>query len=619
MKKYYSILMAAVLVGLAACAKQEAQTDTPEDSPEIVAEDLIVFTATDGETKTKSEIDGSTGKFTWNTTDRIAVHTTAGYKLSATADVDGEDAGLATFTVDKGGAAINGFALSPYTLVYDNTETVNPGSASQWGDGGGDLVVNLPGTYTLADIAGDKSPIPAIAVNEDGDLHFKQLGALLRVTLNNLPPSTRSVTIDFNGKKVQGAFTISSPTPGTSQIATSATDGSDDTITINTPDISAWTDGQVVNIPVPIGEYTTITVTSWNAADGGGTATLTMTRYIKVVSGVASDWTPSRSGARKVIASLPAFSVSSSKRVVISPANLIVNSETYSFQDEPWLTTFAHVTGQNKEYPEFVTYEPVDPDDPEQVAEAEERTIASSNTRRDAILATANRDLFKWDELIDAGESKDFVIDGYYWYLGSKDEWGWMINNSSTNRRTYNKTYHSYAQVILPTTPTTGDGFPDCTRTNWLKPGSETSYINTEFRYDGETGDVLTWGGTPGLFIFPDEWDNALSTVTISTFQGKTVNYDKGDPKAMEINQAVFQQLVDAGAIFIPGVGVILMDGNPAKYNFSSLGVCAGSWSSTEATATKAYDFSTAINSIVLAGQYGKTSMRTVRLVRDIN
>ena len=602
MKKYYSILMAAVLVGLAACAKQEAQTDTPEDSPEIVAEDLVVFTATDGEAKTKSEIDGSTGKFTWNTTDRIAVHTTAGYKLSATADVDGEDAGLATFTVDKGGAAINGFALSPYTLVYDNTETVNPGSASQWGDGGGALVVNLPGTYTLADIAGDKSPIPAIAVNEDGDLHFKQLGALLRVTLNNLPPSTRSVTIDFNGKKVQGAFTISSPTPGTSQIATSATDGSDDTITINTPDISAWTDGQVVNIPVPIGEYTTITVTSWNAADGGGTATLTMTRYIKVVSGVASDWTPSRSGARKVIASLPVFTIDAGVRVQIAPANMYYDSSTSEWKmfDHAYDCTFGQVTAHLAQSHLVPTYHTtgMDPEDPDYEAAAA-LDEAELEARLLAIRSTANRDLFQWEEI------KKVTFSGND-FAGHND-WRWGASFVRINNVYRGTTL--FARIILDD----DNGFPDLT----LSRGNELY------------SPARTMGGTSGVFYFPDKWDDSLNTTTIQLKKNNdTCKYADGtepsytdyaaltDLLAPEITMEVFNQLLDAGAVFIPSSGLIYSNGY-----FSSVGVVGGTWTSTQNAKyeDRQNAFYHSVAGITRNGGVGKTQFRSIRLVRDIN
>ena len=617
MKKYYSILMAAVLVGLAACAKQEAKFDTPADTPEIVAEDLVVFTATDGEAKTKSEIDGSTGKFTWNTTDRIAVHTTAGYKLSATADVDGEDAGLATFTVDKGGAAINGFALSPYTLVYDDTETVNSGSAASWGEDDGDLVVNLPGTYTLADIAGDKSPIPAIAENEDGNLHFKQLGALLRVTLNNLPPSTQSVTIDFNDKKVWGAFTISSPEAGTSYIETASATGADaakDVITINIGGGEhGWLDGQVVNIPIPIGEYTTITVTSWDAADGAdgaGNATLTMTRYIKVVNGVASNWTPSRRGARKVTASLPAFSISEDRntRVEIAASNVYKDSDGWHFFTNPYDCilgngTTTHVNGG-------ITASSLNPE-----VDTKEKRLGDS-------AAILPRDVFQWAEI--TGGTEYNTID-----MGAITAADWELCSDFSMLEGEARGATLYSRVIL----TADNGYPEITLT-MMKPKTGGGYTGSEFWESNKT-----IGGTSGVFFFPDNWPEDLNTETISDMKNATyqrcrsftliddVNYSpEPNPYAIagEITKDVFGQLLSAGAVFFPAHGYVTVNG---WYSF--LGRSIGLWCSKidhvndagikYPLSLESSDTKTGKSSTIATGGVSEIQFRSVRLVRDLN
>lgn len=98
------------------CAKQESMLNNVQEiSPS--AQNLFVLTAIGGENEAKAEIDGTTGKFTWNTTDRIAVHTTDGYKLSSTASVEEEDPGKATFLVDKGESSMDGFALYLWWLV----------------------------------------------------------------------------------------------------------------------------------------------------------------------------------------------------------------------------------------------------------------------------------------------------------------------------------------------------------------------------------------------------------------------------------------------------------------------------------------------------------------------
>lgn len=576
MKKFYRITTAIALLALAACAKQEIQDEIKGEEKTIQEENIIVLTAKDGET-TKSEIAGKTagnpGKFTWESTDRIAVHTTAGYKLSGTASVDGEDAGIATFTVDKGAAetALDYYAIYPHTLVFDDEGNVID-ETTRDNYGNSNLVVNLPGSYNLADILGNKSPVPAIAsIPASGDLAFYQLGALLRITLNNLPPSTRSVTLDFNGVKVQGQFTIALPVLGTSQITTATTTGTDDVITINIPaHAGEWYDGKVVNIPVPVPAlsegipYTQLTVKSWTEENGGGNCTLQMTRWIKVKAGVSSNWIPARKGAREVIASLPAFSVNSTERVAFAPGNLYWNGSAWKFHSEQYGATFGTLTA------DFAG--------------------ETSADREDAFKATSNRDLFQWAEMTGGitGKSIDFgTINGYKdWKLG--DNFTLTITSGLSTRA------NRYVKITLPSSK----GFPDFTET----------------KASGETA-ATTWGGTPGLFIFPDNWDSSLLTSHMSSnviLNYKSAHYNTFDPK---MTAEIYRQLISAGAIFLPAPG--MMSGS-VVYTPTQ----GGTWTCNEGTGeavTRAYccffnNDGFSHNSLV-----GKTQYRTVRLVRDPN
>ena len=314
MKKNYLLSALAVCACLLTACNKEIDT-TQEKGAEENKEGVITYLrATGNENTSKGSIDGTTGDFSWNVGDQIAVwdNTNGVYKVSAeltAGDIAGDDATFAF--MDLGTRA--DFAVSPASIVDAGHHTA------------GDFSITLPGTYSLADVLGEKSPVPMIAVNDGDFLHFKQLGALLRVTLNNLPPSTQSVTIDFNGNKVWGSFPFASTvTPGSSYIVTSAATGDDDgkdviIINIGTGE-HGWLDGQDVNIPVPTGTYTNITVKSWSGLNGTGTNTLTMTRPIK--DAISGDWKPIRTSARKVTASLPAFSVANNVRVHIAKSNL---------------------------------------------------------------------------------------------------------------------------------------------------------------------------------------------------------------------------------------------------------------------------------------------------------
>lgn len=335
MKKNYifsAIALCACI--LSACNKEmdAPQTEGSEEKNEGV---ITYIRATGNENESKGSIDGTSGNFYWNEGDQIAVWNNGAYQssiaLSAEAgDIVGEKPANATFRFSGELNNRANFAVFPASIADEDHATSS------------DFSISLKGTYTLAEVAGEKSPVPMIAVNDGSDLHFKQLGALLRITLNNLPPSTRSVTIDFNGKKVQGEFTLTGVTPGETAIATSPIDEEEnpmeDIITINIPaHEEEWLDNQVVNIPVPTGTYTKVTVTSYTGANHTGDATLTMTMPIK--PGLNTTWKPIRTSARKMTASLPAFSVSNSKRVHIAKSNLQFTRESTS---NPWSMTGEH-------------------------------------------------------------------------------------------------------------------------------------------------------------------------------------------------------------------------------------------------------------------------------------
>ena len=78
MKKYYVILAAFLLA--AACTQNGLIVDDPAEN-EVPAAGLVTYIQAFGEQNTKASIDGSTGDFTWNTSDQIAVYA-GGYKFS---------------------------------------------------------------------------------------------------------------------------------------------------------------------------------------------------------------------------------------------------------------------------------------------------------------------------------------------------------------------------------------------------------------------------------------------------------------------------------------------------------------------------------------------------------
>ena len=331
MKKYYYIL-ALVTTFLVACDNED-NLSVNDTTPEGAQRLTYIRADANEDATTRGSVDGTTAAFTWNTGDKVAVYTTDGYKISNGLENTYDGTNAATFAFsDMTDAHRANFAVYPASLVWDGTD-VRSGSATDYTSSS--LKLTLPASYTLAEVQNDVSPTPMIATNTtEGKLSFKTLCPLIRVTVNFIPKQTKRLEFDFNGKKVQGEFTLTSVEAGTTAIATSATTGTDDIITVTMADNTAWHDNLVVNLPVPTGTYDNMTVTAYDAVTAGN-ALLKITKPIK-----SGGWTPTRKASRKMTASLPVFSVSSSKKVIFSPGNLQAtyngSSWSWGFAEHQW-------------------------------------------------------------------------------------------------------------------------------------------------------------------------------------------------------------------------------------------------------------------------------------------
>lgn len=316
MKKYY-YLFATLLVCLpVACNKVNEQEENPQ-TPTIT-----YIRANGNEDGTKGSVDGTSAAFTWNTGDQIAVYTTdRGYMVSTA--LEEEDDGKSTvdfgFTDLTDGDRAN-FAIFPAALV---SGIVSDYTATS-------LKLNLPASYTLAEVENEVSPTPMIASNAPGgSLSFKALCPLLRITVNNIPKQTKRIEFDFNGNKVQGEFTLKGVTPGDTAIATDATEGTDDIITVTMAGNTEWHNYIVVNLPVPTGTYGNITIT---AKDESGLPVLKLTTPIK---SDASAWKPKRKASRTMTAALPVFTLGpgeGAKKITFAPGNLQYQASTNTWR-----------------------------------------------------------------------------------------------------------------------------------------------------------------------------------------------------------------------------------------------------------------------------------------------
>ena len=254
MKKcLFGALIPSLLLAAAGCSHEEVGGN--EKAPA----DKIKLTATienvQDEDATKVDISTASGAFSWTEGDKIAVHTSIPYWMTATLE-SGAGTASGVFTAEMNDTDRDGYAIYPASMAG--------GSASA-------PTITLPSSYTIDGSMDTFSPLPMIAVNSPSTaLAFKHLGGIFRITLNNVPETTRSIVVTTD-KQITGTFTVENPGTATPTISTSGS-ASSNTVTFNFSSAFATdTDGVVLNVPIPVGAYSTLSVEAYNAADGGGT------------------------------------------------------------------------------------------------------------------------------------------------------------------------------------------------------------------------------------------------------------------------------------------------------------------------------------------------------------
>ena len=278
MKKLFLYFPALILLAVS-CEKEENLPVLEENKP-VSRVEMVTETVSGGRAGTKVIISDVDASFAWTDDDDVAVHISNG-KYVYTSDEGAHGATItdvihsenASFTVVyEAGYERDAFAVYPSTLVARDAEN--------YGQEGHSLDVTLPGSYTLAQVSGETSPCPMISYDVAGaGWDFYQLCGLMRLTVNNIPATAKRLEIDFNGKKVWGDFSIASPVvPGTSAIVAGDDENYDViTLTKDGSNVVLGATSLMLNIPLPAGEYTNVTITAYDALDDGN-AILSITR-----------------------------------------------------------------------------------------------------------------------------------------------------------------------------------------------------------------------------------------------------------------------------------------------------------------------------------------------------
>lgn len=323
MKKNYLWKLLVLFAGVLAIGCNRDLEPTEELNPEQNVVELVTeaISAVADEGSTKVQIAESGAAFSWSEADKVAVHTTDGWYLSEGLSDTYQGVTEATFTVTYSGDR-NAFAIFPYTLVYDTSaDDFYANSKSADGSGSNNLTVNLPSSYALTDVSGDKAPCPMIATNTGSSWNFKHLCGLLRLTINGIPTDATTLTLDFLGRKMSGAFTIENGNlvPGNASCVIASDSGADKITITGLDNVTSVT----VNIPLPTGGYDDIVVTSNSSTKLMAIRHIKAPEYIAAANPDLYVYTANRAHRRKLTTTLVSFTVNNeSKKVAFSPANL---------------------------------------------------------------------------------------------------------------------------------------------------------------------------------------------------------------------------------------------------------------------------------------------------------
>ncbi len=600
MNKVLLYLMALALLAVS-CGKEE-NIPSPMGNDPVSEVKMITEVVSGGRAATKATINASAA-FAWTFGDKVAVHVSNGdsHRYVVTSSGASVAGASASFSVQyEEGYSRDAFAVYPSTIVAEN--------AANYGQSGQPLDVTLPSSYTLDQVSGETSPCPMIATNApDAGWAFYQLCGLLRLTVNSIPPSTKRLEIDFNGNKVWGNFSITQTiTPGTSDIKT-ATGSENDVIKIfkegATVDVTlnnnAWLDGLVLNIPLPTGDYTNITVTAYNALSGGDAILVPLT--------LPFGYTASNQYGTKRTASFPVFSVSADKRVLFSPGNLQASTSdygahwTWGFAANQWDYIGASYYHNQRISGNGTVKFVGDPGKVDLFG-----WVGASNTTWSGDLGTTlNAAMYgitssktlnsadTYGNVADESLKSDWgntINDEYTWRTPAADEWSYLLGTRTRGGRANGTNNPRFTLARINT-----DGTAVC-----------------------------------GLILFPDGVTIESSEVTkwgnINKEIGESSMYT-WDSYATQCTTAQWAALATKGCVFLPCAGYRYLEGNntPVSGVGGAAGYAGYYWSSSPVNASQAYfvlfirtfvDPNSASKKLTVSDRYYGHS---VRLVRDIN
>lgn len=471
------------------------------------------------------------------------------------------------------------YSDSKFAVTHEGTRTgyaVLPSSFAKTYDGS-TLTVTYPTSYDIsADISAGRYdnangsayiPFPMVSVSTlaNSDLTFYSIGSLVKIEVTDVPKGTKNLYITFN-KVVTGDFTVSDPSTTTPTV--SAGSGSS-TVRVKLSDSGLVSTIASLKLYIPVPTCSGLSIAS------SSTTKATVARnhgYAFSVSAIARASTDTD------------FQVGSTN-YIIAPGNLLAYNNSGVIE---W--SFLSKNDQ------LITTEGAKSNDPHT---NEHTTLPSRDVSGKYQDSFSLDDLYK--EFTGAGSvpasaytiatSYTKTIDGHDWYIPTVDEMTSFINTTGTYKRT-----GSLAVV---------GGQQDMYLAKVSVKVSATAY----------SGYALSGSNVPMVVLFPDGYVDQTDFINTTPSGAKGASY-------FPISYEVFQQMVSAGAIFLPVAGYYGYPASDSKkeYKWRDLPSYGGYWlnESQSETAGSSLRIAGTTPYVHINNDFLRINYRPVRLVRAV-
>lgn len=242
-----SKLFLAIAIGamtLTACNKEDLGNI-------ILSNETISANLVDETTQTRTTLNGL--QVVWNAADKISVFAENGNSVSNNAGIIKTGVGTTSATFD---VVLEGTTKLAAAYPYmDGTTYAN-----------GKITMNLPDSYTYVENGIGGAPMAAIISNQTSTIAFKNAGALMGLTVNNIPVGYNKAILTSKGEEaITGACEITFDTDGKPSIK-ATTNAAGKVITINF-DAAQTATNKTFYFPLPVGDYTSLELSISNGTE----------------------------------------------------------------------------------------------------------------------------------------------------------------------------------------------------------------------------------------------------------------------------------------------------------------------------------------------------------------